>query len=254
MERRINYSRFTDRYLDGELNSQEKRWYEDELLSNPDLAKDLELHREVNRAIQKTDVIRFRDQLDKIHASIEPENQPSIARKVISNKYARIAAASVVILVAIGLFVNHMLHQPVDSTALFERYYKAPVLSITVRSDIAMDKLYHDAVTHFNKGEFGDALILFEQVIELDKNNMKAHLATGISSLEINQTQKAEESLETVINHNDNLYVDQAEWFLGLCYLKTNDTDRARDQFDMIANSDRSAYRDKARRILHKLN
>ena len=73
------------------------------------LAKDLGLHREVNQAIQETDVIQFRNQWDTIHDSIEPEYQQSIARKVIHNKYARIAAASVIVLVAIGLFLNNIL-------------------------------------------------------------------------------------------------------------------------------------------------
>lgn len=254
MEKRINYSRVTDRYLDGELNGQEQRWYEDELLSNPDLAKDLELHREVNQAIQETDIIRFRNQLDKIHASIEPEYQPSIARKVLHNKYARIAAATVVVLVAIGLFLNNMLSKPVDSTELFQCYYQAPVLSVTVRSDAAMDNLFHDAVIHFNNGRFTDALTLFEKVIAMDRSNMKAHLATGISNIEINQPKEAEESFETVILHEDNLYVDQADWFLALCYLKTNDLDNARLQFDRIASNDHSFKQDEARRILKKLN
>lgn len=254
MERKINYSRFTDRYLDGELKGQEQQWYEDQLLSNPDLAGELELHREVNQAIQETDVIRFRNQLDEIHASIEPEFQQSIARKVIHNKYARIAAASVVILVAIGMFSYNMLTKPVDNVELFQRYYEAPVLSLTVRSDAAMDNLFHDAVIHFNNGQFADALTLFEQVVAMDRSNMKAQLATGISQIEVNRTKEAERSFETVIHHKDNLYVDQAEWFLALCYLKTNDLDQAVVQFEKVATNDRSDKQEKARRIVKKLN
>lgn len=254
MERRINYSRFTDRYLDGELKGQEQEWYEDELLSNPDLAKDLGLHREVNQAIQETDVIQFRNQLDKIHDSIEPEYQQSIARKVIHNKYARIAAASVIVLVAIGLFLNNILSKPADSTELFQRYYQAPVFSAIVRSDAAMDNLFYEAVIHFNNGQFTDALTLFEQVVAMDKSNMKAHLATGISNIEINQAKEAEKSFETVIDHKDNLYVDQADWFLALCYLETNDLDNAMLQFDKIASNGRSYKQNEARRILKKLS
>ncbi len=254
MERRINYSRLTDRYLDGELKDQERKWYEDELLSNPDLVKDLELHRDVNQAIRETDVIRLRNQLDKIHATVEPEYQESITRKVVQNKYVRIAAASVVVIVALGLFLNYILSRPADGTELFQRYYETPVLSVTVRSNAELDNLFHDAIIHYNNGEFTDALSLFEQVIEKDNSNMKAHLATGISHIEINQTKEAEESFETVIQHKDNLYVDRAEWFLALCYLKLNDLDNARQQFDTIAKNDLSYKQNEAKRILKKLN
>jgi tetratricopeptide (TPR) repeat protein len=254
MEKRINYSRLTDRYLDGELRDEEYQMYEDELLSNSDLAKDLELHRELNQAIRETDVIRFRNQLDKIHASVEPEYQQSIARKVIHNNYARIAAASVVLLLAIGLFLNSMLNKPANGDELFQRYYEAPVLSETVRSDAAMDNLYYEAVIHFNNGEFNEALALFEQVVALDDSNMKAHLATGISKLEINHAKEAKKSFKTVIDHQDNLYVDKANWFLALCYLKTDDLDNARLQFGRIASDDRSYKQDEARKILKKLD
>lgn len=254
MERKVNYSRFTDRYLDGELKGQEQRWYEDQLTSNSDLEKELELHREVNQAIRQTDVIRFRNQLDEIHASIEPEYNQSFSRKVMQSKYARIAAASVVVIVAMGLFLYNILSKPVDSADLFQRYYEAPVLSITVRSDATMDKLFHDAVIHFNNGQFADALTLFEKVVALDRSNMKAHLATGISQIEVNQTREAEKSFETVINHKDNLYIDEAEWFLALCYLKTNDLDNARVHFDQVAMNDRSNKQEEAQRIVKKLN
>ena len=254
MERKINYLRSADRYLDGELGDQERQWFEKELLLNPDLAKDVELHREVNQAIRETDVMNFRNKLDEIHASIEPEYKQSTARKVMQSKYARIAAASVAILLSVGLFLSNMLNQPVNTDKLFQRYYEVPVLSGTVRSDAAVDKLFLDAVTHFNNEQFTDAATLFEQVVIIDRDNMKAHLAAGISNIEVNQTEKAERSFETVIDQKDNLYVDQANWFLALCYLKTKDLENAKMQFETISSDDRSFKHDEAKLILKKLD
>ena len=254
MERKTNYSKFIDRYLDGELSESEKQWFENEIISDSDLAKDIELHREVNAAIRETDVLKFRRKLDKIHATIEPEYQRSLTHKVIRSKYSRIAAASIVILFAVGMLLGNMPGQPVDSDKLFQRYYETPEFSDIVRSDLAIDRLYLEAITCYADKQFTEAVELFERVVQIDKNNMKAYLAAGISNIETNQPAKAEKSFETVIEQKDNLYVDQANWYLGLCYLKMNNLEDAEKQFDMIASDDRSYKQAMAKKILKKLD
>lgn len=254
MERKTSYSKFIDRYLDGELNDSEKQWFENEILTDSDLAKDLELHREVNDAIRETDVLKFRHKLDKIHATIEPEYQQSLTQKVIRSKYSRIAAASIVILFAVGMLMGNMPGQPVNTDKLFQQYYEVPEISGLARSDLAIDKLYLEAIACYADKQFTEAVNLFEQVVQIDKNNMKAHLAAGISNIETNQPIKAEKSFETVIEHKDNLYVDQANWYLGLCYLKMNNLENAGKQFDIVASDDRSNKQDVAKKILKKLD
>ena len=254
MERKTNYSRFTDRYLDGELGEHEQQRFEKELSSNPELAKDLELHREVNHALQETDVLGFRNQLDQIHASIEPGYKQSITRKVLQSKYARIAAASVAILLAVGLIFGNMLNQPVNTDELFERYYDAPPLSRTTRSDAQVENVYMKALEHYKNERFADAAKLFEQVVELNKYNIPAHMGAGVSNLENNQPEKAKGSFKEIIGQEDNLYIDQATWYLGLCYLKTRNLDNARTQFDIIVSGNRPFKQDEAKKILKKLD
>ena len=255
MERKINFTKRIDRYLDGELSGEELRWFERELESNHDLAEEVNLHREVHQAIREKDVLDLREQLDTIHVALEPEHERVLARKVLQSKYTRIVAATVAVLIAAGFLVNNLLNGPADSDKLFTKYYERPDLSVTVRSDnTVVDKAFHEAISMFNDERYAEALPLFEKVILLDERNMKAHMGAGISQMETDKPGKAENSFMTVINHNDNLYVDQAEWYLGLCYLKVNNEAMAKVQFDKIASGDYDFKKEEAGKILKKLN
>ena len=56
-----------------------------------------------------------------------------------------------------------------------------------------------------------------------------------------------------MVYDKDNLFVEQADWYLGLIYLMNNQKSKAIDQFNKISNSD-SFYSDQAIDILKYLN
>jgi hypothetical protein len=55
-----------------------------------------------------------------------------------------------------------------------------------------------------------------------------------------------------VIEHNDNLFLEDAAWYLGLCYMMTDNNDKAVKQFEAIAAS-KSRYGKQAARLARKL-
>ena len=61
------------------------------------------------------------------------------------------------------------------------------------------------------------------------------------------------ESFNFVIEDKDNLFIEQAEWYLGLIYLMDNQKKNAVEQFEIIAESD-SYYAKQAGDILQYLN
>ena len=75
----------------------------------------------------------------------------------------------------------------------------------------------------------------------------------GISEIELTEYLKANRSFKKVMNDNDNLYKEQAEWYSGLCYLMLDSVDQAKEQFKKIAQKD-SYYKDEALDILLKLD
>ena len=70
--------------------------------------------------------------------------------------------------------------------------------------------------------------------------------------MEIEEYNNAGISFNKVISQNDNLYIEQAEWYLGMVYLFTNEKEKARIQFRKIKNGE-GYYRDEAAKILRKL-
>ena len=63
---------------------------------------------------------------------------------------------------------------------------------------------------------------------------------------------EAKLSFTTVIDDNNNLFIETARWYLALCYVKTNDTDKAIVQLTAI-KEDGGIYSKDAGKILRKL-
>jgi hypothetical protein len=56
-----------------------------------------------------------------------------------------------------------------------------------------------------------------------------------------------------VIEHDDNLYVQKAEWFLAGCLLAMDETEQARRKLAKIASSSNHYYKDDAAKIIKRM-
>ena len=82
--------------------------------------------------------------------------------------------------------------------------------------------------------------------------NLTSNFYSGISNIQIQEYLKANKNFIRVLEHKNNLFVEQSEWYLGICYLMTNERNKAKVTFDSIAKG-KSFYRTKAKEILNKL-
>jgi len=252
MDKKKNYTRIIDRYLDSDLNGLELQMLEKELDSSPELRKELQLQREINAALAEKEVLDLRAQLKVIHRSLEPVPERNMARKLVQSKLARIAAASVVLLIAIAVLINNFTGNRINYDRIFDKYYET-YKPLNVRSGFGeIDKMYRNALTAYQNEDYKKALTLFEEVMELDQSRMEANLMTGVSNMELDEYEEASSSFRKVINHNDNLFIEHAEWYIGFCYIKTDNTDKAIRQFVKIASGN-SLNKDKAKKILRKI-
>jgi len=90
--------------------------------------------------------------------------------------------------------------------------------------------------------DYSTALEMFNKTPE----NIMGRLYSGLSHIELGEFSKAIIDFKFVIKQNDNLFIDQAEWYLALCYLKTNQTKEAVNYLEKIAG-DRGFFKTKAR-------
>lgn len=252
MEKMSKYDEFIQPFLDGELSRQELDWFSKELESNAVLADDIRLYREVDNAIREQDVMDLRDQLDVIHNSygdpVESAVRQTRYRKVLS--YA--AIASLAILISLGVLLK-VQHNKLTNEQIFEKHYEPYEVTMIYRSGDDADKtLVNKAMATYEAREFQAAIDLFEQILSKDPADMGISLYTGISHMEIEQYMQAQEKFQKIINHNDNLFVENAQWYLGFLYLYTGQNLEARDHFKHIALSDGS-FNKEAKKIMRSI-
>ena len=252
MKEKINYWEFIDRYLDNDLSGPELNWFEKELDSNSKLQAELKLQKELNEALGQNDILDLREKLNVIHEMVDPEPKRKRMKRTLSKNWAGIAAASAVILVAIGFLLTNSINPVQTAEELFDQHYEPYIIPTNYRSAADINNVFHMALVEYGNQDYQKALQLFEKVLIEDEFRMDVTLLTGISNLEIENYNRANSSFQKVINHNDNLFIEQAEWYLALCYLKTGEQEKAQLQFGKII-ADNSLYKKEAEDILKKL-
>jgi tetratricopeptide (TPR) repeat protein len=237
------------KYLAGELDALTAARFEEDLSQNETLRRELELYKDIDDALADTEVMELRMQLREMQTQLNPEIYGS--SKTRYRRATRIAVAAS-LLVLLG-FSTLNLFRFSATQKLLDKYYQPYEVTSTNRSGSSDANLVlRDALEKYQAHEYGEAVVLFEKVLEKNPEQMGTQLYSGISNFEIAEYQKAGKSFTKVIEHNDNLYIEQAKWYLGFCYLKTEETDKAIKQFSEIAKSN-SFYSEKAKAILKKL-
>jgi len=242
-----------ENYLSGVLSEAELASFEEELTSNNKLQQEIELIKNIDLAIRENDVMQLRGRLHDIAGQISSEKRTerSLAGKFKVTRTFVISsvAASLILLLGItGLLTRHS-----SDGELYRKYYSRYETAGIVRSGgMNTDQTLMSAMQKFDNQEYESAINLFNEVIARNGNNMAGHFYSGVSSQETGKYQDAIDEYETVIKDNDNLFIEQAQWYIGLCYLQTNDNRKAVKQFRKIAKVE-GYYRQNARDILRKL-
>ncbi len=236
------------KYLEGELDSGEVARFEEALLEDRELREEVDLYREVDGAIADTEVLELRAQLDELHEELTPQLEKRKATKRVL-RYA--VAASVAVVISLGTY--SLFFKKVTDNKIVSQFYKPYDVTLVNRSaNSDLDETLRIALLKYENKDYNEAIRLFQKALELNPKMVASHLYSGISYFEIKEYQKADKSLSRVIEQNDNLYIEQARWYLGFCYLKLEEADKAREQFGKLAEN-KGYYQKQARKILKKI-
>ena len=253
MKNNLNFNEFIERYLDGEMGTNEQIWFEKELEANPELQKELELRRNVNSALKEKEVMELRSQLEEIYSS--PEHQETVVKKAttIINRKLLVLVSAVLILIVGSLIVLLLKSNSFTEKEIYAMYYQPYEATLNFRSaDVDIDRDLRTAMQYYENKDFRNALVLFEKILSEDDSRIGLNLYSGISHMEMKEFENANSKFQKIIDHKYNLYIEQAEWYLGFCYLMTDNTEKANLQFRQIAEKD-GYYSPKAIEILNKM-
>ncbi len=241
-----------EEYIYNELPEEEMASFEAELSSNIELADEINLIRDIDLALKENEIMQLRSKLRDIAGDVAAEKQTerSFATKIYAK---RVLVASVAASLVLLLGITGLLSRQSSPEEIYQKFYNTYQTSGISRSATAeANQTLVTALQKFDDKDYEAALNLLQQVVSNDQNNAAVHFYAGAALQETGKYNMAISEYETVIVNNDNLFTEQAQWYIGLCYLQTNENKKAYKQFKKIADS-QGFYQQKAKAILKKI-
>jgi len=232
-----------EKYLADELLDDERKAFEQLLLSDANLAEDVSLSRQLNLYLANnsdTDEIpeneltrRIQDFLKSNEAKELKQHLQDIHVEATQKpKYKKLwipLAAAAVLLLFIGLM---FFNEPSNSD-LYKSYYNEKDLPRLVARG-TNTYLQTQGIISFQQKEYNSSIQqLTEYFIQEKKPNISMYLYRGMAYLEMDDVENAILDFDRVIN-SDHLDSAKGLWFKGLLYLKTNEPQKAREVFRLI--------------------
>lgn len=248
---KIELTRFIERYLDNEMSDEERNWFEKELHGNQWLQGELTIRSKANTYAGDKEVLDFRMKLqaaESRHRKLIPAGQ-KIRKKAVQH------AALFTGLIFLGSLFFVI---PADRNNTVKRITATlsnvdPVITTRSNNPTVNNSSWDMAVDLYNSGNYLAAVTWFEKIVTEEGNeDVKSSFMLGVSKMKIEQYKEAVKPFEKVVSHNDNLFIEDAMWYLGVCYLNINEDQKAKTIFESIADSG-SRYNKMARKSLRKL-
>lgn len=249
MTRKLKYSQLIERFLAGEMNEDELRWFSKELQFNTKLSTELKLDNDLDTIFFEEDVVEFRRKLLSIINESKQKATPPMIR-LHPQRWQLVAAAAIAILMITGGALLFTQQQSYTPERLFSMYYDSDKSIELTRSGNAN---IVEAVLKFQQKDFQGASLVFAEILDSDSSNMAVWFYNGISYIETDRIDDAIKSFKYIIDDKNNLYIEHAEWYLGLCFLKNEQIDFAVEQFRKIADDQNNYHQKEATKILENL-
>ncbi|MDH7447666.1 hypothetical protein [Aquimarina sp. 2201CG14-23] len=233
-------------YIEGSLSEAELRSFKTLIETNPELKKEIMIHKELQNELSNTKAIEFRKKL--VVVSKELTDQNNIQRKKSSIlSYWRIAA-SLIIIIGLSTFLWLQNNPEQDLYAMY--YTPYPIGDIKRGSDTTNDTVFKDILLNYKNQEYQKTIAGLESLIVERPNEEKLKLCLGNSYLNTDQLIKAE-TLFKVVSKESETYFD-AQWFLSLTYLKMNQEERMVPILKKLV-SQNTRYKKNASALLKKI-
>lgn len=237
-----------ERYLMHDMSMKERLEFEELLINDPELRRELVLRNEINEAIQEDDVIDLRSELNQIMN----ESTSSKVRKLY--KYCAVAA-TIIVLLAIG----SIFFSPWDTksdTDFFQEYYHPYPAIMSFRSPAdrnETEKILYNAFNYYDTEEYELALISFQKVLSIDSLCFMSQFYLAVCEIEKENYANAQKYLLDLTQKEEHIFWEQSHWYLSLVYLKLDQTEQAKSVLRKIIDEDMDQRND-SESILNQLD
>jgi tetratricopeptide (TPR) repeat protein len=234
------------RYVEDEMQVDERQEFEQALQTDEGLKKEVELCRETLDNLRSNfypdeSELALRTTLARIQPGYFKSRTKIISLPVKRMRWRYISAAAAVIL---ALFIWRPWKED-----LYQQFVSTRMVSVAERGTTS-DSLLTQATLKFNTGNFAAALPDFEDMLRREPTNAYAQFYFAVALLQDNQTTKARGRLLDLYNSSSPFRYDAA-FYLALSYVKENDRAKAGQWLQKIS-PDASVY-PKSKTLLDKL-
>lgn len=159
---------------------------------------------------------------------------------------------SSILLVLLFLSLNSSTKE-MSNDRIYNEFYTEYQISNISRSEIKNTNLIDIALLDINNNNNKGALEKLQTIIDNKGENVTiAHFYKGIILQKEGKYKDAIQEYENVIRNNDNLFIEQSNWYIALCYLKTHNKSKSIQYFNKLLYN--SSYNKQAQKILSKIN
>jgi tetratricopeptide (TPR) repeat protein len=243
-----DYSYFIERYISCEMSESEKLWFIKEMQGNDELRREVDLRKKSDEIIKKQSIISLRTKLTELENNRLQRKKAAVIRRMVLLKYAAVFAGAALITSLILFTGNTLTSEEIVNE--FYNTYEAPSSQRSFDSNTNTD--YILGLKYYNAQDYRNAAYQFTKVLEKNPDDMQTHLLSGVSNMEEKRYSDAKRSFTTVIDDNNNLFIESAKWYLALCYLKTEENTKASKLLVSI-RKEGGLYSRKAKKILRKI-
>lgn len=243
---KVNYDHIDliERYLDDELSEEELVMFSEKLDQDPNFNK---LYFEMDQLLEGIRRSAKESTVDEKLAKLEMALP--VRKKIIKNDSEtpiinlwsivmrnRIAVAAMLSLLIVSALVLTNINNGSSPETLFVEYYQPFENQAGAKRSISDKEKLDYAMMEYDKGNYDEAIEIFEEIEIKDENRIQIWMYGGITYLELDKVEKAIENFQNIIQ-TDSEYELEAKWYLSMCYLKTGEKAQAKPLLEEIKES-----------------
>ncbi|MBC8173463.1 MAG: hypothetical protein H7X71_06100 [Chitinophagales bacterium] len=239
-----------DRFLRGEMTSQEKNSFLQQVDADTELKAEFLLQQEIYKGLHYAGNTALKMRLNKMHNEMPPvvivHSKPET--KIISMKMLWRAAAVILLFLIPAYFF--FFNSP-SADRLYKQYYTAYETNLTARGSneallLEIDDLYHTE-------DYAGALKKINMYSNADTIPAQLLLMKGICEMETGNDKAAHETFNVIIERNDMYHTDHALWYTALLELRAGNKEKCKELLHQLLAGSNPDHEVEAKELLRKL-
>ncbi len=249
MPEEFKYLELIEQYCEGNLNAEDSRAFENQLLVDEKLKDEFDLYKNIVQSMNSIKVDSIRAKLKEIDE--EPIDSERIRKSrfiPFSNRRFFAIAASIIVVLGLAylVFFSWSNDRMIASYELEE-----PGLPVLMGDETATS--FDEAMNAYKLNDLDKSLSILYRIEAKKPDNDTAIYFIGVILARQNKINAALPYLINVSNNPRTRFKQKAMYHLGISYWKENELESARDLFMQLSNDKDSPYSENAKRILRQL-